>query len=424
MLKQCIVILCILICTGSIISAQDTTYVKTLIDELSSETYFGRGYLKNGCNKAAEFLKKEMKNIGLQPYNNDYFQEFSFWVKTFPENITLSIDGQVFMYSYDYIINAESDNIHGTWPLIEIDSINLSDSMAFAALKSENFQDKVVYIHDKYIGNNHLKSEIKEKIKHNHLNAKAYIYIKDHYTNWNVSTCQKQPPVIQFTHTSFPDNPDSVSIHFNSKIRNVEVKNVIGYLPGNTENTFVLTAHYDHLGGIGDTIFFPGANDNASGVAACLDIASYYTTHPHNFNLLIMLFAGEEAGLLGSMYAAANPVVPNEDIDFLINLDMVGTGEKGYTIVNAADTAYHEARELFDRINKDNNYISDLAYRGIAANSDHYPFHAMGVKSVFIYARGGESWYHHVKDTPETVSLSGYTGLFNLLTKFMESYDR
>ncbi|MGM0650985.1 MAG: M28 family metallopeptidase, partial [Bacteroidota bacterium] len=143
-----------------------------------------------------------------------------------------------------------------------------------------------------------------------------------------------------------------------------------------------------------------------------------------DFNLVVMLFAGEEAGLLGSMYCAANPLIPNEDIDFLINLDMVGTGDNGFTIVNVADDTYTEARKLFDTLNEEGDFVEDLAYRGIAANSDHYPFHAMDVQSVFFYGRGGESWYHHVNDTPETLSYAGYNGLFKLLIKFMESYGR
>ncbi len=424
MLKRFVFIMCLLFHASGMVSAQDTAYVNAIVTELASETYFGRGYINNGCNKAAEFLKAEMKNIGLQAYNDNYFQDFSFWVNTFPDGMSLSIDNKAYSPSHDYIIPAESDDLNGTWKLHKIDSLSLVDSLSFASLQSENFKDKVIYINDKYIVDKKLKQWIKKNIKQGFLNATAYIYINDHYTNWNVSTRQKEHPVIQFTESAFPDDPDSLSIHVNSEIRNVEVNNVIGYLPGNADKTFVLTAHYDHLGGFGDSIFFPGANDNASGVAACLDIASHYASHAHDFTLVVMLFAGEEAGLLGSMYAAANPVIPHEDIDFLINLDMVGTGEKGFTIVNAADTAYHKARKLFDNINKKNNHVNDLAYRGIAANSDHYPFHAMGVRSVFFYGRGGDSWYHHVNDTPETLSLAGYTGLFKLVTNFMETYGR
>jgi hypothetical protein len=61
--------------------------------------------------------------------------------------------------------------------------------------------------------------------------------------------------------------------------------------------------------------------------------------------------------------------------------------------------------------------------RDISMNSDHYPFHEMGVKAVFIYTMGGKTYYHNPKDKPETLTFGGYNQLFGLVTKFAEEYE-
>ena len=98
-----------------------------------------------------------------------------------------------------------------------------------------------------------------------------------------------------------------------------------------------ITAHYDHLGGMGKDTYFPGANDNASGDALLLSLAKYYVAHPAKYSIGFILFAGEEAGLVGSKYYTENPIVPLKNIRFLINTDLAGTGDEGITVVNATE---------------------------------------------------------------------------------------
>src|SRR4030095_9120627 len=108
--------------------------------------------------------------------------------------------------------------------------------------------------------------------------------------------------------------------------------NVLGMVPGTLypDSFIVFTAHYDHLGRMGKKALFPGANDNASGSAMIIDLARYYA-QPANrpkCSLLFIAFAGEEAGLIGSRYYTENPILPLEQIKFLINLDLMGNGEE------------------------------------------------------------------------------------------------
>src|ERR1043166_3939297 len=118
-----------------------------------------------------------------------------------------------------------------------------------------------------------------------------------------------------------------------------KAKNVIGYSKGSQkpDSFIVFTAHYDHLGTIGRDAYFPGANDNASGVAMMLDFARSNARKPHPYSMLFIAFAGEEAGLLGSYYYVQNPVIALSQISMLINLDLMGTGDEGMTVVNATE---------------------------------------------------------------------------------------
>ena len=98
-------------------------------------------------------------------------------------------------------------------------------------------------------------------------------------------------------------------------------QNVVGYLPGSTDEYVIVGAHYDHLG-LGEQFSLapekagtvhPGADDNASGVAGVLALARYFGSHPRPVRgIVFMAFAGEELGLLGSVYYANHPMLPVE----------------------------------------------------------------------------------------------------------------
>jgi len=185
------------------------------------------------------------------------------------------------------------------------------------------------------------------------------------------------------------------------------------------DSFLVVSAHYDHLGTMGRHAYFPGANDNASGVALLLELAAHYA-RPENrpaYSVVFLLFGGEEAGLLGSGYFVAHPLVPLKRIKFLVNLDLLGTGEQGATVVNGR--VFGAPYRRLVALNEAHHYLPQLASRGRAANSDHFPFSEAGVPAFFIYTRGGSSAYHDVNDRPEALSLAGFAGAYNLVRDFL-----
>ena len=90
-----------------------------------------------------------------------------------------------------------------------------------------------------------------------------------------------------------------------------------------------------------------------------------------------MAFAGEEAGLIGSHFMSENPVLDLENIAFVLNLDIMGSGEEGITVVNGR--VHKKAYNKLLRLNKKKRYLSSIQARGEAANSDHYWFSQKGV---------------------------------------------
>jgi aminopeptidase YwaD len=179
----------------------------------------------------------------------------------------------------------------------------------------------------------------------------------------------------------------------------------------------VFSAHYDHLGGLGKESYFAGANDNASGITLLLELLEHYKANPVPYSIVFMFFGAEEAGLIGSKFYVENPLFALSKIKFLTNLDLVGTGIEGITVVNA--TIFPKEFALIESLNKAGNYFPQVKKRGKAANSDHYFFTEKGVKSFFIYAMGGIQAYHDVDDRAETLPLSHYEAFFKLLTGFV-----
>jgi len=215
------------------------------------------------------------------------------------------------------------------------------------------------------------------------------------------------------------DIPVTLKVNIeNTMVDDFKTGNICGIVKGTIrpDSVIVYTAHYDHLGGMGSDTYFPGANDNASGVTQVLALAKYYAAHPQPYTMAFIFFAGEEAGLLGSKYFSEHPLIPLTSIRFLVNLDLEGTGIEGITVVNA--TVFPNEFTMLKQINEKGKYLVKINSRGKAANSDHYFFTDKGVPSFFIYTLGGIKAYHDIYDISKTLPLDNIKNEFNLLLRF------
>ena len=127
-----------------------------------------------------------------------------------------------------------------------------------------------------------------------------------------------------------PHQDISFSNHKNDST--ITGKNIIGYIDNKAKNTIIIGAHYDHLGYGNENslhrgeknLIHNGADDNASGVAMMIDLASKLRIANKKNNYLFVAFSGEEIGLLGSNYFTKNPIIKLSNINYMINMDMVG----------------------------------------------------------------------------------------------------
>ncbi|WP_231426545.1 M28 family metallopeptidase [Pedobacter sp. Leaf250] len=369
--------ICIIILFSTLsVSAQDSVYTRKMVNKLTAKEFWGRGYTKDGMAKAADFIAAEYKKLGLIPLGTSYKQIFNFPVNTFPGTMMVEINGQKLIPGQDFIINNESPTVKLKADLKQADSLNFQASPT-------------------------LQVALKDKL------------------TWSVATEVGQVTQIQINKKSLATIPKQINVDIENKfIPDFKASNICGLVRGTKypDSVLIITAHYDHLGGMGKDTYFPGANDNAAGVATLLSLAKYYAANPQPYSIGFICFAGEEAGLLGSRFYTENPLFPLKNIKFLINLDLVGTGEAGVTIVNAS--VYPKAFSVLKEINTEHKYISKINSRGKAANSDHYFFTEKGVPAFFIYTQGGPSAYHDVFDKPETLPLNEYNDLFKLIVDF------
>ena len=153
-----------------------------------------------------------------------------------------------------------------------------------------------------------------------------------------------------------------------------------------------------------------------------LKMAAYFAQHPQKYTVAFIAFGAEEAGLVGSLHYVNKPIVPLSQTKFVFNMDLMGSGEGGATIVNA--TVYPEAFKRFTSINTQNKYLPQIKPRGKAANSDHYFFSEKGVPSFFIYLMGDYKHYHMPADSPKNLRLGEYYDKsFLLIRDFIMSFS-
>lgn len=196
-------------------------------------------------------------------------------------------------------------------------------------------------------------------------------------------------------------------------------QNICGYIPGEIDSTIVFTAHYEHLGMHGDTIFY-GAHDNASGTAAVMDLARMANQQRGHYTYVFLLFGGEESGLIGSGYFADMPLIKMNKVKLLVNIDLFCGGDEGLMVVNANAKETKPYVDLLEQLNEERHYAAKIGRRDNAPNSDHW-YLSQECPAIFIYTLGGPfGGYHSPTDTCEGCGLGNYMNFMTLIKTFLE----
>lgn len=402
------------------INAQNKEYAKQVIEKLCSDDFSGRGYVNDGDKKAAKYIAETFRKNRLGSPTVDYMQYFGFQVMVFPGETRLKVDGIDLEPGRDFIVDAGCPNTKGIFKIVYIDSATIDNKFAYETfVKKLNRRTFIVATSIK--GKTFLNQDRAKNILTNTVGAKGLIFDKQDKFTWSVSLQKDDFPIIYIQKDALKSTMLELEIEIESIPNNHQTQNVLASVKGKLypDSFIVITAHYDHLGKFGPAIF-PGANDNASGIAMMLDLATNIVKNPLDYSVLFIAFAGEEAGLLGSYYYTQNALVPLNKMALLINLDLMATGDKGLTAVNA--TEFPDEFKLLQFVNEQGSYLPNINPRGKAANSDHYYFTEAGVKSFFFYLMGEYHFYHDIDDKAEAVTLSKYNEAYKLVYDFTNAY--
>lgn len=207
----------------------------------------------------------------------------------------------------------------------------------------------------------------------------------------------------------------------------VKACNIIGLIPGNNvqlkDQYIVIGAHFDHIGQKkGTNEYYPGADDNGSGVSAVLEVAEYLAKfNPNKRSIVICFFNAEEIGLNGSRFFIENPPIPVDKIVAMINFDMVGKMQNKQLIAIATGSspiwkpAITEASKVVDLVCPEvPNSIS---------GSDHVSFYLKKIPSVFFITSGDKD-IHTIGDTIEKINFPGIVKASNLVVELIKTLDK
>lgn len=406
------------------ILGQNIQYAHKIVDTLSSQAFHGRGYVFDGDKLAANYIKSELEKLEVKPLGTSYFQPFKVSANTFPKDIYVNIDGKELKAGTEFLPFPQSEKCAGKFNIEYLDKYIIEDRYKFRSFMNSDHSKNVVAIDTSGVKDEKLLEVVDFCKNFNLLQAKAIISVESGHLHGGISSAKNWFAGFRMSPDVINNNSQTIEIKLKPKfINDYETQNVIGYIEGESDSVIVFSAHYDHLGAIGNQVWFYGANDNASGVAMTLDLAAYYsqTKQKPKYSMAFLFFSSEEIGLLGSKYFNQNPLFPISKIKFLFNLDMVGTGEEGICLVNGK--VFEKEANLLKQINEEKELLPDISLRGKAANSDHYFFYENGVRCFFIYARGGIGEYHNIYDKAETLPLTEFEDIVKLLTNFIERYE-
>jgi aminopeptidase YwaD len=426
----------------------DTILLKQHITILSDDAMEGRETGTAGEKLAYEYLSKEFRTVGLLPKGTQgYVQPFPFNAGSYmgPGN-SLKIGkkgytaGEQFYplaYSANKAFSGKTTYVgHGVPAPGRDDYQGLSD-LAGKAFVMEIGIPQGIDPHSRLAEYADLRTRIDSAAAKG---AVAVIFINTDTITENPSTkysnriTSSAIPVLFATGDASKVLADKKTLAVSGAgeiLKNEKTgNNVIGYIDNNAEYTVVLGAHYDHLGyGIEGSLhrgevkaIHNGADDNASGTAALIELARLLKNSPYKgTNFMFIAFSGEEMGLLGSNHLVKHLPVPTEKISYMLNMDMVGRlkPEEPVLIINGAGTS-PEWNKAFAQINVAGMKIK-TSESGLGP-SDHTSFYLKDIPVLHFFS-GTHADYHKPEDDAEKINYKGQKDIMDFMLQVIAIMD-
>ena len=453
------------------------------LNVLASDEYEGRETGTEGQRKAAHYIADHFRSLGLPDIMGEdaYFQKISFISERW-KNIRMSVNGDPVKHLWDFYSFPSTNAHRDTVKVDEIVFLGYGiDDENYSDYEGVDVNGKTILIYDKEpIGKKGIShvtnttelsdwsTDWRKKLNAAKKHGVSTVLIIDSDFKANMAEARKvivnrsleigagELPEENYANNCFISSTIAKKIIGDSfkdlvkarkkiqkkgkarnltlacqfeliqrkKVRSIQGENVLGFVEGTDadlkDEVIIVTAHYDHLGKKGNSIY-NGADDNGSGTSTVLEVAEAFAKAKKQGNgprrsILFMLVSGEEKGLLGSEYYASNPVFPLAQTVANVNVDMVGRVDKkhednpNYIYVIGADrlsTALHEINETanttYVNLELDYTYNEKNDPNRYYYRSDHYNFAEKGIPAIF-YFNGTHEDYHKISDTVDKIN--------------------
>ena len=406
---------------------------------LADDKLEGRRAGSPGEKLAMEYISEKFKAIGLSPKGNDgYYQPFEI------------NEGQQINEATKFTINdvpLEPGKDFFPFPYSAEKSIEASPAIAIQEADMPWFIDlKEILEENKQNPHFDLNEYIKKNAQKAYDRAATAIVIyntssDDDKLAFNPKDRSEplQLPVIYVNKEAagkyFSDATATLNIKLNVDIGEKQRtgNNVVGYIDNGAATTVVLGAHFDHLGygedgnsmlRTGEKLIHNGADDNASGTAALIELARILkSSKTKNSNYLFIAFSGEELGLYGSKYFTENPTIDLKSVNYMINMDMVGrlNDSTKSLAVGGFGTSPSWASVIKPNDKKlPFNIKIDSSGTG---PSDHTSFYRKDIPVLFFFT-GQHRDYHRPSDDVETLNYDGELLIVNYINSLITNLNK
>lgn len=395
--------------------------LKTHINYLADDRLEGRRAGSAGEKLAMEYIADQFKSIGLAPKGTaEYFQPFDIKDgRQINEGTWLMINGNKLETSKDYFPLAFSANKKITsQPAIAVQEADMPWFYDLKEILEENKSNPHFDLND-YVYTNAKKAADKGAaavILYNTsgIEDKLVFNAKDRSEKLGIPVLYIQKDAAM---KYFKDASATMEISLQTDLgeRKRIGHNVAGYIDNGAGTTVILGAHFDHLGygedgnsmhRSGEKAIHNGADDNASGTAALIELARILkNSKARNNNYLFLAFSGEELGLFGSKYFTENPTIDMKSVGYMINMDMVGRlndSSKALTI-GGIGTSPTWGEVLMSVSNP--SFVVKYDSSGTGP-SDHTSFYRKDIPVLF-YFTGLHQDYHKPTDDAPKVNYKG-----------------
>ncbi|MFQ6007970.1 MAG: M20/M25/M40 family metallo-hydrolase [Candidatus Zixiibacteriota bacterium] len=430
------------------------------VSVLADDSLEGRQVGEPGEWKAAQYIKIIFESAGLTPKgdNGNYFQAFEFIKRIdFGEKNHLAINGEELQLNEEFMPMRQSAS--GSFKFDEVVFVDYGirvdeEDGNYNDYEGKNVSGKAVLIkryappsednpHINFNKYSSLTSKIQTALDHD---AAGIFFITPADQDDTLHTIgpsyiyPKEIPIIFLRRKGLQrlgldlDKPEIVSA--TGEIELLKVRdtgyNVVGYLPTSNDTTIIIGAHYDHLGWGGPTsryvgkekMIHNGADDNASGTSALLELARYFSSTRKNLqhSLLFIAFSGEEAGILGSNYYAKHMTVDSGAIRMMVSMDMIGRlkEQKEGLAIFGTGTAL-EFKNYFESLSQDS---MKMAFKEPGTGpSDHTAFYNRKIPVLHFFT-GAHQDYHKPSDDIDKIDTEGIVKVAHVVADVVEHFDR